>query len=127
MSELKNCPFCGARASIKPSDSNFKTYFAECEGECGARTDYRYTEQEAADAWNKRVLPKLEWRERHWYELQLYLGGIAVGDVLYGNDDETANWSDFIGRQNNDSATVEQAKQDCEASVRKSMWWMFWR
>lgn len=52
MSELKSCPFCGADGVIREYDN--KTFVASCKN-CGIELLYFETEQEAIEAWNRRV------------------------------------------------------------------------
>ena len=57
MSELKPCPFCGAKSFVCPSRANAKAvkeYVAVCAGKCDSRSGYYLTKKEAEDAWNKR-------------------------------------------------------------------------
>lgn len=47
---LKNCPFCGGTANIAKGRIEFWAYCPHC----GAQTELFETEQEVADAWNRR-------------------------------------------------------------------------
>jgi hypothetical protein len=81
-------------------------------------------EQAAADAWNRRQSVKLEWREGYTSNSHethsLYLGKLSVGSV--SRHDDTNIWFDEIGGSGAQYAnTVDQAKTDCEASVRASL------
>ena len=49
--ELKPCPFCGGKAVRFESNSGFWYRCNECKAESG----FYYTDEEAAEAWNKRV------------------------------------------------------------------------
>lgn len=49
---LKSCPFCGADGVIREYDN--KTFVASCKN-CGIELLYFETEQEAIEAWNRRV------------------------------------------------------------------------
>lgn len=56
--ELKCCPFCGAKGTVRQKD-NLGTWIAECSGwECPASymigMDYD-TKEEAIEAWNRRA------------------------------------------------------------------------
>ena len=64
MSELKPCPFCGGKATIRVvtpvHDTNYKAfgyggYFVMC-NDCLTSSNNYSTEQVAADHWNRRVL-----------------------------------------------------------------------
>lgn len=58
--ELEPCPFCGrAYARIRKS-ADFNHVFYVCCDCCGARTQYGYTEKEAAHWWNMRPENKKE-------------------------------------------------------------------
>ena len=48
--ELKPCPFCGGTANIAKGRIEFWAYCPNC----GARTEFYETEQEAVVAWNRR-------------------------------------------------------------------------
>ena len=50
--KLKPCPFCGGEAFIDGSDEIL--WIAVCK-KCNASIEYKETEQEAIEAWNKRV------------------------------------------------------------------------
>lgn len=61
MTELKPCPFCGKTEHleiVKREDSKHpKHYFATCDitsGGCGGIGGYRFSKQEAIEAWNQR-------------------------------------------------------------------------
>ena len=58
MTELKPCPFCGSKAKIYQL-FNWNFYVACTNHECGCTLDccgYAYgTEEEAAEAWNRRT------------------------------------------------------------------------
>lgn len=52
--ELKPCPFCGHEARMEHDEEGRRPWFwrVECSNpDCGP---YQHTEQEAADAWNRR-------------------------------------------------------------------------
>jgi len=54
---LKACPFCGSNSApmIDQYDElNFGVVCSLFESGCGAHSVYRRTEEEAADAWNRR-------------------------------------------------------------------------
>ena len=58
MLDLKNCPFCGGKATFAKTTKGWKV---ECEGRWGtctinARTHYQPTKGQAVDAWNRRAL-----------------------------------------------------------------------
>ena len=65
MNELKPCPFCGNEKLVileESTDSeiyeNIINYAVCCDfhrGGCGATSGYRISEEEAIEAWNKRV------------------------------------------------------------------------
>ena len=52
MTELRKCPFCGGEASIYVAYDD--GYYVCCD-ECGCGLPVYNTEQEAIEAWNKRV------------------------------------------------------------------------
>ena len=64
MTELKRCPFCGGKVveisihnfwSDETKDFNEKTYGVKCY-KCGSQSNQFYSsEEEAAEAWNRRV------------------------------------------------------------------------
>lgn len=57
MTKLKRCPFCGGEAlvCIKPFiGESGRGFVVECDG-CWASTGYYETEEEAIEAWNRRV------------------------------------------------------------------------
>ena len=53
MTELKPCPFCGGEAEIFVSDITDRA-LVYCRG-CDAQIKMQQNEQEAIEAWNKRV------------------------------------------------------------------------
>lgn len=79
MSELKPCPFCGGDSEIKDdgywnvefdnltmaeTDCDIKSpdmYWAECEA-CHSLSGYYETEEEAVDAWNRRIMTDAQQR-----------------------------------------------------------------
>ena len=63
MSELKPCPFCGSKADVKSTTPitherqeyyGYGGYFVMCRG-CFTSGNNYPTEQEAREAWNRRV------------------------------------------------------------------------
>ena len=55
---LKPCPFCGGKAILKKPGRRSLSYWAKCAGEkCQVhpQTDYKYTPEEAIEAWNRRA------------------------------------------------------------------------
>ena len=59
MHELKSCPFCGSSAFLAEYDYEIDygyvaTHVVECNG-CHTTTFEYDTEEQAADAWNRRV------------------------------------------------------------------------
>lgn len=54
--KLKSCPFCGGKA-ILSEDKRYDVHSVFC-NECYIETSPQNTEQEAIDAWNKRVQPE---------------------------------------------------------------------
>ncbi|MBQ9432952.1 MAG: Lar family restriction alleviation protein [Synergistaceae bacterium] len=64
MSELKRCPFCGGKASVRQitpltggtsREFGYGGYFVMCDW-CMTSSNNYSTEQVAADHWNRRVL-----------------------------------------------------------------------
>lgn len=63
--ELKPCPFCGEKESVRlmkryGKDGWQDRYYVLCEydnGGCGAESGWCYSEAEAIFAWNTRVIP----------------------------------------------------------------------
>ena len=53
--KLKPCPFCGGKA-ILSEDKRTDVYSVFC-NECYTETSLQCTEQEAIEAWNRRVQP----------------------------------------------------------------------
>jgi len=56
MTELKPCPFCGGTAHVDRHYSYFRDFVIYCEG-CDTvfgLDDWRTTEAETVDAWNRR-------------------------------------------------------------------------
>lgn len=64
--ELKPCPFCGATGDdwdVRFSSRDHYAFLSQRKYEeicvvcdkCGAKSDYFLTEEEAAEAWNRRV------------------------------------------------------------------------
>ena len=53
--KLKPCPFCGGKA-ILSEDKRTDVYSVFC-NECYTETSLQCTEQEAIEAWNRRVEP----------------------------------------------------------------------
>lgn len=53
MTKLRKCPFCGGEAEIYVSDVTDRAvvYCADCDAQIGIKQN----EQEAIEAWNKRV------------------------------------------------------------------------
>ena len=49
--EFKRCPFCGGGALMKQDQQD--RFFVEC-SECGARGPALFSENKAAEAWDKR-------------------------------------------------------------------------
>lgn len=55
--KLKLCPFCGGEAELTQDRyRGLNTFYVRCCG-CGARTDFEYAEEFAAELWNGRVEP----------------------------------------------------------------------
>lgn len=54
MAEIKNCPFCGEKASVWTTYYMGRTWGVICEG-CGVRNMNYETEEEAIEAWNRRI------------------------------------------------------------------------
>ena len=52
--ELKPCPFCGGEAIVDGCDDTL--WIVICK-ECNASIGHKGTEQEAIDAWNRRIEP----------------------------------------------------------------------
>lgn len=55
MERLKPCPFCGGEAKI--AEKNFVRYslwIAVCQ-KCGMQTRIKFSDEDAAIAWNRRV------------------------------------------------------------------------
>ena len=64
MDKLLPCPFCGAEESTDEGATGIwvwwlsesgSPWFAQCE--CGARTHFKFTKEEAIKVWNHRVAP----------------------------------------------------------------------
>ena len=53
--KLNPCPFCGGKA-ILSEDKRYNVHSVFC-NECYIETSLQNTEQEAIDAWNRRVMP----------------------------------------------------------------------
>ena len=53
--KLKPCPFCGGKAKLF-EDKDYQIYSATCT-ECDAGTNAYGIEQDAIEAWNRRVQP----------------------------------------------------------------------
>ena len=53
--ELEPCPFCGGEAKLF-EDKDYQIYSVTCT-ECDAGTNAYGIEQDAIDAWNKRIEP----------------------------------------------------------------------
>lgn len=66
--ELKPCPFCGGTPIVYGRDGTQR--IAIC-NECNASTDFKETECEAIEAWNRRVQPTFTPAEleEKWLEL----------------------------------------------------------
>ena len=54
MSDLKPCPFCGARGFVEMDESWYWEYHAYCI-KCSATLGHFDTESEAIEAWNTRT------------------------------------------------------------------------
>ena len=54
--KLKSCPFCGGEASVYQAGYMYSApqYYIFCD-ECGCETPVFNTEQDAIEAWNRRV------------------------------------------------------------------------
>lgn len=62
MNELKSCPFCGCE-EIKISTGNIykqKISYWCCCLNCNARASYFFDEEEAIEAWNRRVKNEID-------------------------------------------------------------------
>lgn len=57
VTELNKCPMCGAQAKIYSNELGNNEHIARCKNAltCGLRGSAFLTEQDAADAWNKRT------------------------------------------------------------------------
>ena len=75
MNDLKRCPFCGGEARIKP----FRTwdnqhhcmglkYYVECQSCFIDGPGFHWTQQDAADAWNKREEPENQKTRKKTFE-----------------------------------------------------------
>ena len=53
MAELKKCPFCGGEAEVHQTYS-IDVYWCKC-NDCNAETEPANTEEDAVEAWNRRV------------------------------------------------------------------------
>lgn len=51
MPELKPCPFCGGKARL----DRYEHFYRVLCTDCPASTEWLYSEQEAIEAWNRRV------------------------------------------------------------------------
>lgn len=58
--KLKSCPFCGGEARTIPY--SFEDFAVRCK-ECGCGTGIYDTEEEAIEAWNRRV-PQRTWTQK---------------------------------------------------------------
>ena len=55
MSELKPCPFCGGEAEEKEHRNCWEHYFyVKCKN-CCVMTPFKFGEEKAIEAWNRRV------------------------------------------------------------------------
>ena len=63
MIELKECPFCGGHAEMWHGEYD-NGYYVICD-ECGALTEQAFTQEEAANAWNRRVYEGPEGLRKH--------------------------------------------------------------
>ena len=61
LSQLRACPFCGQEvAVVRRLFDEEKTFYVVCamvEGGCGSTSGVYESEEEAAEAWNRRVKP----------------------------------------------------------------------
>lgn len=60
MSELKPCPFCGERETLKPWQADAIEYWTVICESCVAEGPTSITEAEAIAAWNARSAPRYE-------------------------------------------------------------------
>ena len=72
MSELLPCPFCGGEAVNDIDDETAAPYVVTCT-RCAARTDWQYTPEEAAIAWNRRTPTSL----RTWFRCEVLGEGMC--------------------------------------------------
>ena len=73
MNELKPCPFCGGKATIR-HESSFDVYYIHCDT-CNSETGNTglYLEKgKAIEAWNTRAEPIVRCRDCVWYEAKEY-------------------------------------------------------
>lgn len=58
MSDLKPCPFCGEQPSSEVESNGLGVFWIICDnvnvGGCGCEGPYKPSEEEAAEAWNRR-------------------------------------------------------------------------
>lgn len=130
---LLNCPFCGGNKQIfrndHPENQWQITWWVSCA--CGIKGNRRNSEQEAAEAWNKRAQVKLEYIEQNfdgWSDrdrsINICLGRVLVGEIIKFKETGLWNWYNHIQGGCEYAIRIEsydQAKADCEASVRKSL------
>lgn len=59
MNELKPCPFCGGEAKVKAYSNGYNIWFRVMCDDCGVAQDGirngYYGEEQAIEAWNRRV------------------------------------------------------------------------
>jgi len=53
--KLKPCPFCGSEAAIQDKDHGQKAVNCNNIIVCGAESGWAYTEEAAAEKWNRRA------------------------------------------------------------------------
>ena len=117
--KLLNCPFCGSNVlAYGLHDQGFGMKCTNCDVFMPGAT-----EQEAADAWNQRAV-KLEWADIY-INGELVRSNLTDGQTLVGSVFPVGNgwhWhADGYGRSRGEPLAIDQAKTDCEASVRASL------